>query len=83
MAVANQVNLGLVTAVFTKEIKKAFYFAERLRSGIVNVNERSSYWETHIPFGGVSGTRSGIGRVGGKYTLLEMTDLRTVCIDIG
>lgn len=82
LTVANRSSLGLVSAVFTSSIKNAFYFAERLHTGIVNVNEHSNYWESHIPFGGVSGTRSGIGRIGGKYTLMEMTDLRTMCIDV-
>lgn len=82
LAIANQNRLGLVSAVFTSSMKNAFYFAERLRTGIVNINENSDYWESHIPFGGVSGTQSGIGRLGGKYTLMEMTDLRTICIDV-
>jgi succinate-semialdehyde dehydrogenase/glutarate-semialdehyde dehydrogenase len=82
LAIANQNNLGLVSAIFTSNIKKAFYFAERLRTGIVNINENSNYWESHIPFGGVSGTQSGLGRIGGKYTMMEMTDLRTICFDI-
>jgi len=82
LAIANQDNMGLVAAVFTSSIKNAFYFAERLRTGIVNVNEHSNYWESHIPFGGVAGTRSGVGRIGGKHTLMEMTDLRTMCLDI-
>jgi hypothetical protein len=30
----------------------------------------------------VAGKRSGIGRLGGKHTLLEMTDLRTICLDV-
>jgi acyl-CoA reductase-like NAD-dependent aldehyde dehydrogenase len=83
LAIATQNNLGLVSAVFTSNIKNAFYFAERLRTGIVNINENSNYWESHIPFGGVSGTQSGLGRIGGKHTLMEMTDLRTICLDVG
>jgi acyl-CoA reductase-like NAD-dependent aldehyde dehydrogenase len=82
LAYANQNSLGLVAAVFTSSIKHAYHFAEHLRTGIVNINEHSNYWESHIPFGGMSGTQSGIGRLGGKYTLMEMTDLRTVCVDI-
>jgi succinate-semialdehyde dehydrogenase/glutarate-semialdehyde dehydrogenase len=82
LTIANHNSLGLVSAIFTSNIKKAFYFAERLRTGIVNVNENSNYWESHIPFGGVSGTQSGMGRIGGKYTMMEMTDLRTMCIDV-
>jgi len=36
----------------------------------------------HPPFGGASGTRTGWGRIGGKYTLMDMTDLRTAVIDV-
>ena len=56
--------------------------AENLRAGLVNVNDHSNYWELHIPFGGVAGKRSGVGRVGGKHGLMEMTDLRTVAFDL-
>jgi succinate-semialdehyde dehydrogenase/glutarate-semialdehyde dehydrogenase len=83
LAMTAQCKLGLVAAVFTTNITKAFYFAERLRTGIVNINDNSNYWESHIPFGGASGTQSGIGRLGGKYTLMEMTDLKTICLDVG
>lgn len=79
---ANDNTLGLVSAVFARDLSRAFWFAERLRTGIVNVNDSTNYWELHIPFGGVSGTRSGIGRLGGKYTFYEMTDLRTICLDV-
>jgi len=82
LAIANQCTLGLVSAVFTQNIKRAFYYAERLRTGIVTINEHSDYWELHIPFGGVGGKRSGIGRLGGKHTIMEMTDLRTFVFDL-
>jgi len=45
------------------------------------MNEHTNYWELHIPFGGVAGKRSGVGRVGGKHPLMEMTALRTVAFD--
>lgn len=79
---ANDSTLGLVSAVFTRDLSRAFWFAERLRTGIVNVNDSTNYWELHIPFGGVAGKRSGIGRLGGRHTLEEMTDLRTICLDV-
>ena len=82
LTIANHNKLGLVSAVFTSNIKHAFYFAERLRTGLVNINENSNYWESHIPFGGVAGTESGIGRIGGKHTMMEVTDLRTISMDI-
>jgi len=82
IAIANRNSLGLVSSVFTRDLKRAFRFAETLRTGITTINDTSNYWELHIPFGGVAGKRSGIGRLGGKHTIQEMTDLRTVCIDL-
>lgn len=82
LSIALNNNYGLISAIFTSNIKNAFYFAERVRTGIVNINDSSNYWESHIPFGGVSGTDSGIGRLGGKHTLMAMSDLRTISLDV-
>jgi acyl-CoA reductase-like NAD-dependent aldehyde dehydrogenase len=81
-AIIGRSRFGLSAAVFTNTIKDAFRWAEGLRVGIVNVNEMSPFWETHIPAGGAAGTASGIGRTGGRHTLLEMSDLKTMTIDI-
>jgi len=83
LAIANNSRYGLVASVWTKDLKRAFYFGEHLRTGIVNVNESSAYWETNIPFGGMSGTQSGLGRLGGRHTLDAMSDLKTVVFDLG
>lgn len=83
LEIVNRNTLGLSSSVFTRDLKRAFYFADGIRTGIVNINDTSNYWELHIPFGGMSGKKSGIGRLGGKHTLMEMTDLKTVCIDVG
>jgi acyl-CoA reductase-like NAD-dependent aldehyde dehydrogenase len=56
---------------------------EHLRVGNVVVNDSTDYWEAHEPFGGASGTRTGWGRIGGRYTMLDMTDLKTVVLDVG
>lgn len=74
---------GLAGAVFSQDVGRALRFAERLRLGVVNINDHSSYWDRRSPAGGASGKRSGIGRLGGKYALLEMTDLKTITIDVG
>ena len=47
------------------------------------MNDSTDYWEAHEPFGGASGTRTGWGRIGGRYTMLDMTDLKTVVLDVG
>jgi succinate-semialdehyde dehydrogenase/glutarate-semialdehyde dehydrogenase len=82
LRLANDTDLGLQAAVFTSSLKRAFRFVHGLRAGSIVVNDTTDFWEPHPPFGGASGTRTGWGRIGGKYTLLDMTDLRTAVIDV-
>ena len=70
---ANASEHGLVAAVFTRSLQRAWHFAERLESGSVVVNDTSNYWELHLPFGGRAGRSSGRGRLGGRHTLEEFT----------
>jgi acyl-CoA reductase-like NAD-dependent aldehyde dehydrogenase len=83
LAWANASPLGLLGSVFTRDIRRAMRVAERLQTGAVNVNETSAYWQPHTPVGGFTGKRSGIGRIGGMYTLLEMTQVKMIAIDVG
>jgi acyl-CoA reductase-like NAD-dependent aldehyde dehydrogenase len=83
LAVANDSHLGLQAAVYTGSLKRAFRFLDSLRVGNVVVNDSTDYWEAHEPFGGASGTRTGWGRIGGRYTMLDMTDLKTAVLDVG
>ena len=83
LAVANDSHLGLQAAVYTRSLKRAFRYLDNLRVGNVVVNDSTDYWEAHEPFGGAAGTRTGWGRIGGRYTMLDMTDLKTVVLDVG
>jgi acyl-CoA reductase-like NAD-dependent aldehyde dehydrogenase len=83
LAIANDSYLGLQAAVYTTSLKRAFRYVDNLRVGNVVVNDSTDYWEAHEPFGGASGTRTGWGRIGGRYTMLDMTDLKTVVLDFG
>jgi acyl-CoA reductase-like NAD-dependent aldehyde dehydrogenase len=83
LAVANDSPLGLQAAVYTRSLKRAFQYVDHLRVGNVVVNDSTDYWEAHEPFGGASGTQSGWGRIGGRYTMLDMSDLKTVVLDVG
>ena len=83
LAAANDSHLGLQAAVYTKSLRRAFRYLDNLRVGNVVVNDSTDYWEAHEPFGGASGTRTGWGRIGGRYTMLDMTDLKTVVLDVG
>jgi acyl-CoA reductase-like NAD-dependent aldehyde dehydrogenase len=80
--IVNKSKMGLTSAIFTSDMSKAILMAEEMRTGIVNINDRSSYWELHIPFGGFSGRDSGRGRLGGMKVLEEMTDLKTITMTI-
>lgn len=79
----NEIDLGLTSGVFTKSLTRAHRFVDRIETGIVNVNGGSTYWEKHIPFGGHSGKRSGVGRLGGRRTLEELSQVKTAIIDVG
>jgi acyl-CoA reductase-like NAD-dependent aldehyde dehydrogenase len=82
LAIANAAALGLSSAVWTSSLHRAFWFADRLRSGNVIVNDGTDYWDALEPFGGGAGTRSGWGRIGGEYAIRDMTDIHTVIIDV-
>ena len=77
---ANASPFGLLSAIFTRDIAKGLRYADSVRTGWVNVNESSNYWETHLPFGGRSGSQSGIGRVGGTAPMESFTELQTVVL---
>src|SRR5438067_5785990 len=77
---ANASPYGLLAAIFTRDVEKGLRFADSVRTGWVNVNESSNYWETHLPFGGRAGTASGIGRVGGTAPMDAFTELQTVVL---
>ncbi|MDQ3889517.1 MAG: aldehyde dehydrogenase family protein, partial [Actinomycetota bacterium] len=83
LAIANSSPYGLLAAVFTKDLARGLRFAEAVRAGWVNVNESSNYWESHLPFGGRAGSQSGVGRVGGRFSLDTFTELKTVLINLG
>jgi succinate-semialdehyde dehydrogenase/glutarate-semialdehyde dehydrogenase len=83
LTVANDSHLGLQAAVYTSSLARAFRYLDNLRVGNVVVNDSTDYWEAHEPFGGASGTQSGWGRIGGRYTMLDMSDLKTVVLDVG
>jgi acyl-CoA reductase-like NAD-dependent aldehyde dehydrogenase len=82
IAVANTCTFGLCASVYTSDMNKAFYCAERLECGVVNVNESPAYWDGRTPFGGWSGKGSGVGRVGGMESVRFMTQIKSVVLNL-
>jgi len=76
----NASRYGLLAAVYTADLRVGLDFADAVRTGWVNINESTNYWESHLPFGGRSGTDSGLGRVGGTHPMEAFTELQTVII---
>jgi acyl-CoA reductase-like NAD-dependent aldehyde dehydrogenase len=83
LEIANAAPYGLVAAVFTADLRRGLRFAERIHAGWVNVNETTNWWELHLPFGGGARSRSGVGRVGGRFPLERLTELKTIVVDLG
>jgi succinate-semialdehyde dehydrogenase/glutarate-semialdehyde dehydrogenase len=82
LAVIDSSPYGLLAAVFTKDLRRGLRFAEAARAGWVNVNESTNYWESHLPFGGRAGSQSGVGRVGGRFSMETFTELKTVVVNL-
>jgi succinate-semialdehyde dehydrogenase/glutarate-semialdehyde dehydrogenase len=73
---------GLLAAVFTRDLRRGIAFAEQARAGWVNINEGTNYWESHLPFGGRAGSHSGLGRVGGRFAIERLTELKTIVVNL-
>jgi len=78
LELTNASPFGLTAAVFTADLERGLAFAERARAGWVNINASTNLWESHLPFGGRSGSVSGRGRVGGRCVMEAFTEPKTV-----
>ena len=82
LALVNGSPYGLLTAIFAQDLGRGLRFAESARAGWVNINEGTNYWESHLPFGGRAGSQSGLGRVGGRYSIERLTELKTIVVNL-
>lgn len=78
--IANQSVYGLQSAVFTEDIDDAFYIANRLEVGTVQINNKTERGPDHFPFLGVKA--SGIGTQGIRYSIEAMTRLKATVINL-
>lgn len=70
---ANDTAFGLAAYVYSESLKEVWDLSDRLAYGMVAINEPMLATDL-APFGGVK--ESGIGREGGKYGLLEYTEIK-------
>ncbi|QRG70274.1 aldehyde dehydrogenase family protein [Brevibacillus choshinensis] len=79
MEVANQVEFGLSSTIFTNDLRKAFDFVKGIQSGVTHVNMPSTHFESQYPFGGKK--ISGLGpREQGESALDFYVETKTVYI---
>lgn len=75
---ANDNAFGLSSAVFGRDIARAWNVARRIDAGICHVNGPTVHDEAQMPFGGVKA--SGYGRFGGKAGVEAFTELRWLTV---
>lgn len=76
IAVANDNEFGLSSAVYGRETARAWQVAARLETGICHINGPTVHDEAQMPFGGVKA--SGYGRFGGQAGIDAFTDTRWI-----
>lgn len=69
--IANKSKYGLQASVFTRDINAAFYIADKLEVGTVQINNKPERGPDHFPFLGVKS--SGMGTQGIRYSIEAMT----------
>jgi succinate-semialdehyde dehydrogenase/glutarate-semialdehyde dehydrogenase len=78
IAMANNTEYGLVSYLYSGDLRRALQVAEALEAGMVGIN-RGVVSDPAAPFGGVK--QSGLGREGGHEGLLEFTETKYIAVD--
>ncbi|MCW4465063.1 aldehyde dehydrogenase family protein [Glutamicibacter sp. MNS18] len=71
LALANDTEFGLSSAVFTSDLDKGVRFARGIKAGMTHVNDITVNDEPHVMFGGEK--NSGLGRFNGEWAIEEFT----------
>lgn len=76
--IANDTQYGLSGAIHAGSVEKGVEIAKRIKTGMIHVNDQSVNDEPLIAFGGEK--ESGLGRIGGKWSLDEFTTFQWISI---
>ncbi|WP_431874638.1 NAD-dependent succinate-semialdehyde dehydrogenase [Amycolatopsis sacchari] len=77
VAAANDTEYGLVSYVFTNDLKRALRVSENLEAGMIGLNQ-GIVSNPAAPFGGVK--QSGLGREGGAVGIDEFLEIKYVAV---
>ena len=75
---ANGTEYGLVSYLYSSDLRRALQVAEALEAGMVGIN-RGVVSDPAAPFGGVK--QSGLGREGAHDGLLEYTETKYIAVE--
>ncbi len=79
--VANSVDYGLSSAIYTNNRLWAYQFRERIQAGMTSINNSTTGAEAHMPFGGIKGSGNG-SRESGIWVLENYTYWQGVNDDV-
>ncbi len=78
--IANDVQYGLSSSIYTRDVNMAFRAIQDLEAGITYINAPTIGAEVQLPFGGVKDTGSG-AREAGTTAIDEFTEIKSVYVD--
>jgi aldehyde dehydrogenase (NAD+) len=78
--IANGIEYGLSSALYTKDVNRAFVAMRDLYAGITYINAPTIGAEVHLPFGGVKATGNG-HREGGIGAIDFYTEWKSIYVD--
>jgi len=79
VALANHNEYGLSAGIFSASVGRALAIGNRLRTGLLHVNDQTVADEPHVPFGGTGASGNGT-RIGGPANWEEFTHWQWVTI---
>ena len=80
IALANDTPYGLSASLFTRDLRSALRYIDRIHAGLVRVNGDTTGVDPHAPFGGMKGSSSG-SREQGPAAREFYTEIKTVQIN--
>ncbi len=79
VALANSTEYGLVAGIYTRSISRGLAIADRIKAGMVHINDQTVNDEAIVPFGGLGISGNG-SRFGGAANFDEFTQWQWVTV---
>jgi acyl-CoA reductase-like NAD-dependent aldehyde dehydrogenase len=80
VTINNETDFGLSSAIYTKDVNRAFYAMRDIDTGLCYINSGTIGAEVHLPFGGTRGTGNG-HREAGQEALTTFTEWKSIFVD--